>query len=249
MSFLDSAGLAHAWENIKARLPTDIDYNDLMAMSDEEAAGRHFSTYNAADATGIEVEPDALTLLLNGKLDKAVSARHAVTVAGEAETLAYSSDGFFIRLSIPNLNQQLSATPWRFLQGRDIQSIVTLYANTDPGLWSIGSDGQLIFPDFGARYVDYTIDPRLTGSGVVAGNNSAELVFDMLRQNAQTVAVSRGAVITNATPSFSSKTLALESYTLNSNDPYIDGGVVPRLSCDVASTVTQVDIIIKGTLN
>ncbi|MCL2531593.1 MAG: collagen-like protein [Oscillospiraceae bacterium] len=243
--FASSEELAALAENIGAEL---IEYDELMAMSSAERAGRLFVTLNdPRDLPGVSANT-LLAELLAQKLDKAVPARHTATVDSQSVELAYTDDSFQLYMRLPNVNQSLSSTPWRFLQGRSLQSIVDMSESTNIDLsrWTIGSAGQLVFPDFGDRTVDYVIDVRVTGSGQVAGNNSAEIVLDMLRQNAQTIAVSRSAVITSASPSFANKSLSIETFTKRSTDPYVDGGVVPRLSCGVLSEAESVNIVIKG---
>jgi len=186
-----------------------------------------------------------LETILSGKLNIVNDYRPQVVDEGVTQDLAYTSDGFFLRLSIPNLNQNLTSTPWSILQGRTMSS-VTLSANTDLGDWSIGPNGELIFPNFGQTYTNYTIDVRVSGTSAVAGNNSAELVADLYRQVAGTVASSRGAVLTNAAPNLSMKSIVFNTYTLDQTDPFIAGGVQIRLACGVQATATQVDIIISG---
>jgi len=120
-----------------------------------------------------------------------------------------------------------------------------LSANIDLSEFSIGSAGQLIFPAYNG-YLAYEIDVRYTGTGSVAGNNSAELVTSLFRQNAQNVAVSRSSLVTAASPDLSQKSTSIQTYTLNTSDPFIDGGVQIRAQCGTAATVSQIDIIIKG---
>jgi len=172
-----------------------------------------------------------------------VNVNGNLTVGGN--NVALRTDGQVLRLRISGLSQSISSTPWAIFQGRTLADIVVAeQTNIDYSQFSIDpATGALTFPNIDA-YVKYDIDIRPTGTSNVSGNNSAAVICRMLRQVAQTVATSGRVTVTGALPSLNMDSIFIPTFTMNAQDAYIQGGVVPQLLSGVAGTITQLDIVI-----
>jgi|GEM_PF-5048936 len=164
----------------------------------------------------------------------------------DTSKFALRSDGQVLRMRISGLNQVISATPWAFLQGRTLESIVIpAQTNADLGQWGIDpATGALTFPSIDA-YVKYDIDIRISGTSSIAGNNSAAIICEMLRLNAQTVAIRGRTTVTGAISVLDMESIFIPTFSMDAQDPYIVGGVVPRLFSGVSGNITQIDIVIQ----
>jgi|GEM_PF-2051787 len=172
-----------------------------------------------------------------------VNVNGNLTVGGN--DVALRTDGQVLRLRITGLNQSISSTPWAIFQGRTLADIVVAeQTNIDYSQWSIDpATGALTFPNIDA-YVKYDIDIRPTGTSNVSGNNSAAVICRMLRQVTQTVATSGRVTVTGALPSLNMDSIFIPTFTMNAQDAYIQGGVVPQLLSGATGTITQLDIVI-----
>ena len=162
-----------------------------------------------------------------------------------ADNVSLRSDGFIMRLSRPGVINIPPGVNAELLSGFNIQDNVTLSANTNLTDWSMNGVA-LVFPAFDG-YTDYFIDVRLYGDVGGGAVQVREFTVQLVRMLAGTVAQERGIVKVQNT-SLSANSVNFSTYTLNTSDPFIDGGVrvVLNNTSGEQITISQVDVVIKG---
>jgi len=171
-----------------------------------------------------------------------------VSLEEGGEAIAFRSDGYLFRITrAVNLNIAPGASS-NLLQGFSFPANVERTANTTADDWGVTTSGALVFNAIDG-YVALTIDVRLSGTIAGVGPGSlSEFSVSLVRPVAgvDTTAAERG--VTNM-GTLNSKSICFESYTLNTDDPFITDGVRVILNNTSASAIniTGITVLIKGT--
>ena len=171
-----------------------------------------------------------------------------VTLEEGGAAIAFRSDGYLFRINrAVNMNVS-SGNTVNLLQGFTLPANIERMANTVAGDWSITPNGALVFRAVDG-YVALTIDVRLTGTiGGVGPGSLSEFSVSLVRPVAgvDAIAAERGVI---SMGTLNSKSICFESYTLNTDDPFITDGVRVVLNNTSQSTVsiTGITVLIKGT--
>ena len=200
----------------------------------------------------VDVEPppapfDAMLLINSPETDKVLTANsngQAIESELYLKDIAVKQNGFLLRLSRTFTTTINSGTVYNLLNGYTIPNNVLLSANVNLSDWALNS-GALSFPAFDG-YTAYTIDVRLYGTIGGGAGTVTELAVQLRRQADNTIVARRGVIKVNNV--LEAKAISFDTYTLDTTDPFIAGGVRIEINNDSGASVnlTQADIVIKG---